>query len=117
MGISFWKGFAVPVYLILYLVLFWAPVVVLAVLQWKYFDPPTKKAFWVTMAVMTVATTVMEFIFVGLDVWSFSEKKDPLLGIWFGKVPIEEFVFWYGASPLFFFTYVSFDRLFSKKAR
>src|SRR5437870_5004695 len=97
-----------PVYLLLYLGIFWVPVFLMALLHWPKMDALTKKAFWITMAILIVATTALEYLYVGLGVWSFSEKIDPLVGIWFGPVPIEEFVFWYGAAPLFLFLYLTF---------
>lgn len=105
-----------PVYLITYLLVFWVPVFVMGFLLWKKLDAPTKKAFWITIGIMTVATTVMEYVYLWLDVWSFSEAIDPLLGIWIGKAPIEEFVFWYGATPLFLLLYLTFNKSLRNKS-
>ncbi len=97
-----------PVYLLLYLGIFWVPVFIMAAVHWPKMDDLSKKAFWITMGLMLVATTIMEYVYVWLGVWSFSERIDPLVGIWLGSVPIEEFVFWYGAAPLFLFLYFTF---------
>jgi hypothetical protein len=56
----------------------------------------------------------MEYVYLSLDVWTFSEEVDPLLGINILGVPIEEFVFWWGASPLFIFVYLGYERLLKR---
>jgi len=99
-----------PLYFLLYFCIFWVPVFILASFLWKKLDPLTKKAFWIATAIMTFLTTVMEYVFLGFRIWTFSQNVDPLLGIWVGPVPVEEFVFWFGASPLFIFLYLAFDR-------
>ncbi|MBI4052046.1 MAG: lycopene cyclase domain-containing protein [Elusimicrobia bacterium] len=104
-----------PRYFLMTLIVFWIPVFVLGRFLWKKLDPLTKKAFWATMAIMTVATFIMEYVYIWLDIWSFSEQVDPLLGIWLWGVPIEEFIFWFGASPLFIFMYMAFDRFFKRR--
>jgi lycopene cyclase domain-containing protein len=105
-----------PVYLITYLLLFWLPVFILGFACWSRLDAPARKAFWVAMAIMLVVTTVMEYVYLGLHLWNFSEAIDPLLGIRIFGVPIEEFVFWWGATPLFAFLYLFFvQRLFPRK--
>ena len=105
-----------PVYLLMYLVIFWIPVFILGWHIWKDLDGSLKKAFWITMAIMTVATFGMEFVYLRLNVWTFSEAIDPLLGIRLGGVPIEEFVFWFGVSPLFVFIYLNFRHLIPERA-
>ncbi|OVE77929.1 hypothetical protein BVX98_01640 [bacterium F11] len=106
-----------PVYLITYILLFWVPVLIMGFFLHKKVNSVTKKAFWITFAIMTVATFVMEYIYLWLDVWTFSEMIDPLLGIELWGVPIEEFVFWWGASPLFLLMYASYSFLFPQKGK
>jgi len=106
-----------PVYLITYLLLFWLPVFGLGLYLWKKIDPLTKKAFWIAIGIMTIATFAMEYVYLWLDIWTFSEAIDPLVGLRLWGVPVEEFVFWWGASPLFVLMYFGYARLMSKKGR
>ncbi len=94
---------------------FWIPVAGLAFFLRNRLDAPTKKAAWITMALMAPASAAMEYIYLWADIWTFSEKLDPLLGIWIGPAPIEEFSFWFGSIPFMLFTYLSFSALFPKK--
>jgi len=89
----------------------------MGIFLWRTLDAPTKKAFWKTMVVMTGATFLMEFVYLRLDIWTFSEAIDPLIGIGIWGVPVEEFVFWFGASPLFILTYFMFSRLWPAKQK
>ncbi|MEA3306524.1 MAG: hypothetical protein U9Q34_01920 [Elusimicrobiota bacterium] len=73
-----------------------------------------KKSFWITSIVMAVALIGMEYLYLKFDVWGFSEKIDPLIGIWFGKAPIEEYVYWFGATPFCLSVYLSYKRLFER---
>jgi hypothetical protein len=56
-----------------------------------------------------------------LDIWNFSEKISPLLGINIFGVPLEEFLFWFGAAVFFPLLYLAFNeidqKLFPKKPR
>ena len=51
-----------PVYLITYLLLFWLPVVVMGFWLLPKMGPSARKAFWLTLAIMTAATFVMEYV-------------------------------------------------------
>ena len=104
-----------PVYFITYTVLFWIPAAVLGFFLFKKAPPALKRSFWAAVALIAVTTTVMEYVYLGFDVWSFSQKTDKLLGIWFGPAPIEEFVFWFGAPPFCLAVYLSFCRIFGGK--
>ncbi len=101
-----------PVYFITYTVLFWIPAAVLVFFLFKKTPPPLKKAFWACAGLIAIVTTIMEYVYLGLDVWSFSQKTDKLLGIWLGPAPIEEFVFWYGGPVFCMSVYLGFRRLF-----
>jgi len=99
-----------PLYFITYIILFWIPVFILAGFLWKGMDEATRKAFWITVAIMSGLTFAMEYVYIWLDVWTFTQSVDPLIGIRIWGVPIEEFEFWFGASPLFMLLYLAFDR-------
>lgn len=104
-----------PVYFITYTVLFWIPAAVLMLALFRGEPPALKKAFWASAVLIAITTTIMEYVYLGLDVWSFSQKTDKLIGIWFGPAPIEEFVFWYGAPPFCMSVYLAWCRLFGGK--
>jgi lycopene cyclase domain-containing protein len=105
-----------PVYLITYSVLFWVPSILFVLLFFKTLDSGTKKSFWAACAAMAAVSVVMEYLFLKFDVWFFSEKIDSLLGLWIGAAPVEEFVFWFGATPFCLAIYLSYCRLFKKNA-
>jgi len=105
-----------PVYLITYSVLFWVPALIFMVFMLKAFDAPLKKSFWSACAAMAAVSVVMEYLFLKFDVWFFSEKIDRLLGLWIGPAPVEEFVFWFGATPFCLAIYLSYCKLFKKNA-
>jgi lycopene cyclase domain-containing protein len=105
-----------PVYLITYSVLFWVPAILFAVLLLPSFSAPLRRSFWAACAVMAAVSVVMEFLFLKFDVWFFSQKLDRLVGLWIGGAPVEEFVFWFGATPFCLGIYLSYTKLFKKNA-
>lgn len=105
-----------PVYLITYSILFWVPAVIFALFFLKMFDPALRKSFWTTSGVMAVVLVGMEYVFLKFDVWFFSEKIDHLVGLWIGKAPVEEFVFWFGATPFCLAVYLCYSKFLKKNA-
>jgi len=101
-----------PVYFITYSVLFWVPVVLFSLFVLRFFESKTRKAYFFSSVIMAGVLVVMEYVCLKFDVWSFSQQTDPLLGIWIGKAPIEEFVYWFGATPFCLALYLSYKRLF-----
>lgn len=99
-----------PRYFIITILVFWLPVLLLALLTWPRLTPPEKKAFWLSILVLTPATFGMEFVYIWAKIWTFSEANDPLLGIRLWGVPIEEFSFWFGATPFILLVYLSAKR-------
>lgn len=97
------------------LLVFWIPVILLWVLMRRHWDPLTKKAFWISMLIMTPATAVMEYVYLWADIWDFSEELDPLLGIRIFGAPIEEFFFWFGCAPFMLLLYLNFNRWLKPK--
>ena len=96
------------------LVYFWAPVGVMAWRLWPKLDVLTRRAFWRTLLIFYVLAFGMEYVYLYLKVWTFSEKLDPLLGVRIFNAPIEEFCFWFGATPFGIFVYLGLDRLLRK---
>jgi len=105
-----------PVYLITYSIVFWIPVLIFVLFFLKIFDGCLRRSFWATSAAMAVALTGMEFVFLKFDVWFFSQKIDHLAGLWIGGAPVEEFVFWFGATPFCLALYLGYSRLLKKNA-
>lgn len=88
-----------PLYFITYTILFWVPVALFLFFFFRKLSPERRKAFWITTGIMAVVSVIMEYFYLKFDTWSFSEEIDPLLGLWFGKAPVEEYVYWFGATP------------------
>ncbi len=103
-----------PVYFISYTVLFWVPSILFLIFLYRPLQTYTRKAFWLTVFIMAVVSVIMEYLYLKFDVWGFSERIDPLLGIWIWKAPIEEYVYWFGATPFCLSLYLAYCRLFEK---
>ena len=103
-----------PVYFITYTALFWVPSAVFIIFLLKLFDSGLKRAFWLTTGIMGLLSIIMEYLYLKFEVWSFSEQIDPLLGLWLGPAPVEEFVFWFGATPFCLAIYLSYRKLLEK---
>lgn len=103
-----------PLYFISTLICFWIPAILMGLVFFPKQDDLSRKAFWLTLAIYIPLSTAMEYLCLYLDIWSFSEKKDPLLGLRIFGAPIEEFSFWFGAQPFFLFSYMGFDWLFKR---
>lgn len=104
-----------PVYLVTYSVLFWLPAMLLGVFLFKTLPVPLKRSFWAACFLMSLVSVAMEYLYIYFDVWSFSEKTDRLLGLWLWTAPVEEFVFWFGATPFCLAVYLGYCRLFRRK--
>lgn len=105
-----------PVYLITYTLLFWLPSALFVLFLLRSFSAPTRRAYWAAAAVMAAVSVVMEYLFLHFDVWFFSQKLDHLAGLWIGSAPVEEFVFWFGATPFCLAIYLTYSRVLKKNA-
>jgi len=101
-----------PVYFVTYVILFWIPAVFLGIFVFKTLSPSLKRSVLATLLLIALVTTVMEYVYLWFDVWTFSQKTDKLLGIWLGPAPIEEFVFWFGGPLFCLAVYFTYKRLF-----
>ena len=88
-----------PIYFWTVVLLFWVPGVALIWGRWKSLTRTQRFAFWTTVGLMTVVSGLMEYVYLKADIWNFSQAVDPLLGIRIFGAPIEEFVYWFGATP------------------
>src|SRR5271169_2218176 len=102
-----------PLYFISTLVYFWIPVLVMGPLVLPKQDARLQKAFWLVLVILYPLTSLTEFIYLYFDIWTFSEKVDPLLGPRVFGAPIEEFVFYFGAVPFAMFVYMIFRGIFA----
>jgi len=98
-----------PLYFITCVVIFWIPMAVIIPREWGGLSRAQRKAFWIIWLVMSAVTFGMEFVYLKADIWSFAEDST-LLGINILGVPIEEFVFWFGAPPFLLGVYWMFQR-------
>ncbi|MBI5744628.1 MAG: hypothetical protein HY952_08775 [Elusimicrobia bacterium] len=105
-----------PVYLITYSILFWVPALLFIFFLLGRESAPLKKSFWGACVAMAAVSVIMEYLFLKFDVWFFSEKIDRLLGLWIGPAPVEEFVFWFGATPFCLAIYLTYRKFFTKNA-
>ncbi len=106
-----------PVYLITYTILFWIPALIFMLFLLKAFGAPVRKGFWAASAAMGAVSVLMEYLFLKFDVWFFSEKIDRLVGLRLFGAPVEEFVFWFGATPFCLALYLMYGRLMKKHAQ
>lgn len=105
-----------PVYLITYTLLFWVPALLFIFFFLPRQGAGLRKSFWAASAAMAAVSMVMEYLFLKFDVWFFSQKMDRLLGLWIGSAPVEEFVFWFGATPFCLALYLMYSRALKKNA-
>ena len=103
-----------PLYFLKVVLLFWVPGVALTIGLWKYLKPTERWAFLVTGAIMAAVSFVMEYVYLWADIWNFSEARDPLLGIRLWGAPIEEFGYWFGATPFVLSIYLLLRRFLTR---
>lgn len=101
-----------PLYFLSAIAYFWIPVLFLAPRVLPKLDPVSRRAFWLCLAIFYPLAAGMEYVYLHYDIWTFSERVDPLLGLRIYGAPIEEFVYWFGAVPFALLVYMSFCRVF-----
>ena len=104
-----------PLYFLTALLYFWVPVLAAGPRIFFSLDPLSKRAFLLCLAIFYPLAAGMEYVYLYFDIWTFSEKIDPLLGLRVYGAPIEEFVYWFGAVPFALIVYLSFCRLFGRE--
>lgn len=103
-----------PRYFLLTLLVFWVPVLALASVTWRKVGGADRSSFWYTVLLLTGLTSMMEAIYISTKIWTFSEDMDPLLGPRIRGVPIEEFSFWFGATPFMLLVYLTASAVLRK---
>ena len=104
-----------PLYFLSTMVYFWIPILIMGIVLWRGMDRLTRKAFLLTVLAFVPITAVMEYLCLHLDIWSFSEELDPLLGLRIFGAPVEEFLFWFGGTPFVLLIYLGFERRFGRR--
>ncbi|MBN1981533.1 MAG: hypothetical protein JW795_08385 [Chitinivibrionales bacterium] len=92
------------------LVAFWIPIVLMGVTIIPKVSQEFRSAFFITAFLMLPVTFVFEYLCLYLDIWNFFEGKDRLCGVKIFNAPLEEFLFWFGATPLCNLVYLYFHR-------
>jgi len=74
-----------------------------------------KKILWtqflLTWAFFNILSIIWEYAGLALNIWDFSEAHHALLGPEIFGAPIEEFVFWFGASPFVLTIYIYYEQI------
>lgn len=96
-----------PRYFIDTIIIFWIPILIMGIFLRNKLNPLTKKAFWISVLILTPLTFAMEYVYLWADIWNFTEAVDPLLGIRIWGAPIEEFCYWFGAGPFIILVYLT----------
>jgi lycopene cyclase domain-containing protein len=90
---------------------FWIPIFILSFVVLPGESKPMRFAFLATSLSFIPVTFAFEYIGLSLDIWNFSEKHCALWGPKIMGAPIEEFVFWFGATPLCMLIYLYYRKL------
>ena len=106
-----------PGYYLTTVLVFWLPIAALAAFSWSRLSRLDKKSFWWTNALLLVLTSIMEKIYRTTRIWTFSQDVDPLLGPKLWGEPVEEFIFWLGATPFMLLVYLTARALRRGEAR
>lgn len=96
------------------ILLFWLPSVILYFYHFHKSGFKDLKPFWITFFLLLPVTFIFEYLCLFLDIWNFSEQIDKLWGLWLWGAPIEEFVFWFGATPFCLLLYLYYRTIFTK---
>jgi lycopene cyclase domain-containing protein len=94
---------------------FWIPIVLLSICVLPKTSPTMRTAFFTTCIVLIPVTIAFEYVGLQLDIWNFSEEYSKLWGVRVAGAPIEEFIFWFGASPLCLLLYLYFSECLEKR--
>lgn len=88
---------------------FWIPITLLSIFLLPGVSSSMRKAFFATCIMLVPVTVAFEYIGLALDIWNFSEEYSRLWGVKLFGAPVEEFIFWFGASPLCLLLYMYFS--------
>ncbi len=87
---------------------FWIPIALLSIILLPRISRPMRNAFFATCILLIPVTVAFEYIGLKLDIWNFSEEYSKLWGLKLCGAPVEEFIFWFGATPLCLLLYLYF---------
>jgi len=98
------------------LLLFWFPSIILFCVNAKWMIRKSwMKSFWITNFVIAVVSFYFEFACLGMKIWDFSEHHHRLVGARIFGAPLEEFMFWFGASFFCILLYIYYYRIIHKE--
>ncbi len=80
------------------MILFYLPAAILFHYVWTRGDPWSKASVIFVNCVALAFGIVLELVAVHLDFWTFYTDLDPLVGFSVGGIPVEEFIFYFGAN-------------------
>ncbi|MBD3315214.1 MAG: hypothetical protein GF344_05460 [Chitinivibrionales bacterium] len=93
------------------ILLFWIPSFILYTVLYRWMVGRFLGAFWMTCAILVPVTFAFEYLCLHLQIWDFYEGIQKLWGPRLFGAPIEEFIFWFGATPFCLLVYLYYYRL------
>ncbi len=90
-----YEGF---VYFSTLMLFFYAPATVLLYYVWTRTDRWYRSSIVFINCIALALGIVLEFVAVHLNFWTFYTDMDPLIGLNVGDIPVEEFLFYFGAN-------------------
>lgn len=89
------------------MILFFLPSVLMGYYIWTRGDKCYCISIIIILSICFMFSVLLEYIAVYLKFWTFFTDKDPLIGLYVGDIPIEEFLFYFGANMQLCFLYSS----------
>ena len=107
--------------------LFWAPVIFLVAVNLRWINHRNQIVPFIHVNLFIGLTALyFEYAALGVGIWGFSEHHHKLLRTVFNNpgfpyalygAPIEEFLFWFGATPFCILLYLSFCRILEQPGK
>lgn len=99
-------------------VLFWLPVAIMLGINWNWMVKQNLfRPFLYSNIIMGIVSIPFEYMSIGMAIWDFSEKYHKQLGIKIIGIPIEEFMFWFGATPFCILCFICFYRILCSQSK
>jgi hypothetical protein len=100
------------------LFLFWYPTMIMLAANWKWMsDKRLWRPFLQVNGYLAIFSVYFEYASLGLSIWGFNQSHHKLLDIpTLMGAPIEEFMFYFGATPFCLLLYFTFYRIIKSDA-